>query len=155
LTFSPLAWLKVQFFCHAGPTEIGGYGISGEKNLLYVEDFITVMQRVSPVSVRFDDQAVADFFDKCVDQGLSPDRFARLWCHTHPASSVTPSTTDEETFARCFSRCNWAVMLILDRTGKSYCRLRFTAGPGAQLELPVAVDWSVWPACLRDTTWQS
>ena len=87
LTFSPLAWLKLQFFCHAGPTEIGGYGISAKKNLLYVEDFVTVKQRVSPVSVRFDDQAVADFFDLRVDQGLPPDRFARTWANGPSARS--------------------------------------------------------------------
>jgi hypothetical protein len=103
--------------------------------------------------VRVDDQAVADFFDRCVDQGLSPDRFARLWCHTHPGDSAVPSATDEDTFERCFNRCNWSVMFILARKGRTYCRMKFTAGPGAQVELPVAVDWSGWPACLCDTTW--
>jgi len=89
LTFSPLAWLKLQWFCHAGPTEIGGFGISSPKDFLYVEDFVTLRQRVCPVSVRFDDSAVADFFDQSVDRGLSPARCGRLWCHTHPGSSVT------------------------------------------------------------------
>lgn len=36
LTFAPLAWLKLQFFWHAGPTEIGGFGISSPKDFLYV-----------------------------------------------------------------------------------------------------------------------
>ena len=148
LTFSPLAFLKLQFMCHIGPTEIGGFGISAEKDLLYVEDFLTVKQRVTPVTVYFDDTAVADFFDRCVDRGLSPDRFARIWCHTHPAVSVTPSATDEATFARSFGRCDWAIMFILGRTGKTYCRMKFTAGPGTEVELPTAVDWSGWPPCL-------
>jgi hypothetical protein len=26
LTFAPLAWLKLQYFCHAGATEVGGFG---------------------------------------------------------------------------------------------------------------------------------
>src|SRR6478672_9565176 len=102
LAFAPLAWLKLQFFCHAGPTEIGGFAVSAPDNLLYVEDFQTVRQLVSPLSVQFDDQAVADFFDACVDRGLTPDHFARIWCHTHPAASVEPSATDEETFWRSF-----------------------------------------------------
>src|SRR6185369_6578875 len=93
LVFAPLAWLKLQFFCHAGPTEIGGFGIAAAADCLYVEDFVTVRQRVSPFSVRFDDAAVADFFDRSVDQGLAPARCGRLWCHTHPGSSVTPSGT--------------------------------------------------------------
>lgn len=150
LTFSPLAWLKLQFFCHAGPTEIGGFGISSPKDLLYVEDFITVRQQVSPVSVRFDDGSVADFFDKSVDAGLAPPRFGRLWCHTHPGSSVTPSGTDEETFARSFGNCDWAMMFILGRTGQTYARLVFSAGPGGTLLLPVAVDWSAWPRWLAE-----
>jgi hypothetical protein len=148
LTFAPLAWLKLQFFCHSGETEIGGFGISAEDNLLYVQDFVTVRQQVSWDTVRFDDEAVAVFFDSCVDQGLSPDRFARLWCHTHPGASVKPSATDEETFARSFGRCDWAVMFILGRTGRTYARLAFTAGPGVQLEVPVAVDWSAWAGSL-------
>jgi hypothetical protein len=147
VTFSALAWLKLQYFCHAGPTEIGGFGISAEKDLLYVEDFITIKQHVSPVTVHFDDAAVADFFDHCVDCGLRVDRFARLWCHTHPAASVAPSVTDEDTFARSFGRCDWAVMFILGRTGRTSARLKFTAGPGAQMEIVATVDWSRWPIC--------
>lgn len=150
LTFSALAWLKLQFFCQAGYTQIGGFGVSAENDPLYVEDFVTVRQQVTPVTVRFDDAAVADWFDRCVDQGLSPGRCGRIWLHTHPGASVTPSGTDEETFARVFGRCDWAVMFILGRTGKTYARLMFTAGPGAQLVLPTAVDWSGWPAGLTD-----
>ena len=70
LTFAPLAYLKLQYFCHAGETEIGGFGISSEQDLLYVEDFVTVRQHVTSVSVRFEDESVADFFDACVDRGL-------------------------------------------------------------------------------------
>src|SRR5262245_15828093 len=109
LTFAPLAWLKLQYFCHAGPTEIGGFGISSAMDFLYVEEFATLRQSVSPVSVRFADDAVADFFDQGVDRGLSPSRFGRIWCHTHPGSSVTPSGMDEETFARGFGGCDWSL----------------------------------------------
>lgn len=148
LTFAPLAWLKLQWFCHTGDTEVGGFGISAEDDLLYVSDFVTVKQQTTSVSVRFLDEAVADFFDRQIDAGLSPQRFARLWVHTHPGESVMPSATDEETFARCFGGCDWAVMAILGRTGKTYARLSFAAGPGCQLLIPTTVDWSAWPACL-------
>ena len=33
LVFAPLAWLKLQFLCHAGPTEVGGFG--GEVDFLF------------------------------------------------------------------------------------------------------------------------
>jgi hypothetical protein len=153
LTFTPLAWLKLQWFCHAGPTEVGGFGISAGDELLVVEDFITLGQDTTSASVRFRDEALADFFDRCIDAGLSPQRFARIWCHTHPADSVTPSGTDEDTFARVFGACDWSVMFILGRTGKTYARLAFAAGPGAAVPLPVAVDWSAWPAFLPDPGW--
>jgi hypothetical protein len=178
LTFSPLAWLKLQFFLHAGDTEVGGFGVSapgpapGPKpapgapgapgtperpeapgagdNLLYVADFVTVSQRTTLASVAFDDQAVADYFERCFDQGIHPSRAARIWCHTHPGDSPQPSATDEECFARVFGACDWSVMFIISRTGQTYARLSFKAGPGASLLLPVAVDWACWPALASD-----
>jgi proteasome lid subunit RPN8/RPN11 len=150
LTFSPLAWLKLQWFLHAGETEVGGFGVSAEHDPLYVQDFVTVMQRTTAVTVAFDDDAVADLFDALVDAGLPPARFARLWIHTHPGDSPHPSSTDEQTFGRAFGGCDWAVMFILSRTGRTYARLRFSAGPGADLHLPVDVDWGAWPQALAD-----
>src|SRR5271168_3712876 len=85
--FAPLAWLKLLFFCHFAPTEIGGFGISAPDDLLYVEDFVTVKQEVSPVTVRFLDEAVADFFDGCYERGIPPGHCGRLWIHTHPGDS--------------------------------------------------------------------
>ncbi len=145
LYFSPLAWLKLQWFCHAGDTEVGGFGISAAHNPLYIEEFVTLPQRTTAVTVAFDDAAVADYFDVCVDRGLKPDRFARIWLHTHPGNSALPSSTDEDTFERRFGSCDWSVMAILSRTSQTYARLAFAAGPGAQVELPVAVHWARWP----------
>jgi proteasome lid subunit RPN8/RPN11 len=149
LTFAPLAWLKLQYLCHSGPTEVGGFAIASEGNPLHVEEFVTVQQEATPLSVRFCDAAVADFFDGCIDRKLPPGRFARLWCHTHPGSSPEPSDTDEKTFERCFGNCDWAVMFILSRTNATYARLAFTAGPGSQLLIPTTVDWAAWPACVE------
>ena len=151
VTFSPLAWLKLQYLCHAGDTEVGGFGIAAEDDLLYIEDFFTVRQEVSPVSVCFNDMAVADFFDQCVDKGLSVQCFSRLWLHTHPGDSVIPSWVDEQTFHRCFGRCDWAVMFILGRTGKTYARLTYNTGPCASVLLPTSVNWSAWPYLLNET----
>lgn len=143
LVFSPLAWLKLQFFLHAGNTEIGGFGVSNEEPL-YIEDFVTIPQKTSCVTVEFDDAAVADYFDQQVDLGKVPSQFARIWIHTHPGSSPHPSNTDEATFARVFGRCDWAVMFIIARSGQMYARMQFAAGPGATVMLPVIVDWPMW-----------
>ena len=150
LTFAPLAWAKLQFFCHLGDTEIAGFGITAKNDLIYVEDFVTVRQHTSPMTVVMDDAAVADYSDRCVDAGLAPQRFLRIWCHTHPGSSPRPSGTDEDTFARVFGASDWAVMFILSRTAETYARLSFHSGPGASMEIPVRVDWSTWPKELTD-----
>ena len=142
LRFTPTAWAKLEFFCHRGDTEIGGFGVSPANDPLLIEDFITVHQRVSAVTVAFDDTAVADFYDQQVDLGRQPHQFSRIWCHTHPGDSPNPSSTDEDTFARVFGGCDWAVMFILAKGGKTYARLRFNVGPGGHLLIPVEVDFA-------------
>src|SRR5207253_2923180 len=64
LVFQPKAWLKWQFFCHAGPTEVGMFGLSDENDPLLIEDLLVVRQRTTMVSVAFDDAAVANLFDE-------------------------------------------------------------------------------------------
>ena len=107
-----------------------------------MEDLRLVRQSCTAVSVAFDDAAVADHFDEQVDAGLAPERFARVWVHTHPGACPRPSGTDERTFAAAFGGCDWAVMAILAKGGRSYARLRFAAGPGGDLVLPVDVDFA-------------
>ena len=142
LRFSPVAWAKLLFLRDADETEVGGFGISAADNLLFVEDIQLVRQSCDVGSVAFDDESVADFFDRQVNAGIAISRCARIWLHTHPGSSPQPSVTDEETFARVFGRCDWAVMFILARGGQSYARLRFHVGPGGDIDLPVQVDYS-------------
>ena len=141
LRFTPYAWAKLLFLRDAGPTEIGGFGITSVNNLLLIEDVLTISQQTTSVTVAFDDVAVADFFEQQVDQGRKPEQFARCWIHSHPGDSPMPSGTDEATFGRVFGSCDWAVMFIIARTGKTYCRLRFNVGPGGETVLPVEIDY--------------
>src|SRR5438105_5385931 len=141
LRFSPTAWAKLLFLRDAGETEIGGFGIAPADDLLFVEDVQLVKQTCTWVTADFDDESVADLFDNQVDEGRKPEQFFRLFMHTHPGDSPQPSGTDEETFARVFGRCDWAVMFILARGGKCYARLRYNVGPGVDVELPVDVDY--------------
>ena len=145
LIFSPLAWLKFQFLCHLGPTEVGAFAISDPKNPLYISTLMTVPQETTVATVKFDDTAVANYFDQCVDQGLKPAQFARLWLHSHPGDSALPSGVDEETFLRVFGTTDWAVMAILSRAGRTYARLQVNAGPGASCRLRCRVDWKSFP----------
>jgi proteasome lid subunit RPN8/RPN11 len=141
LRFSPTAWAKLLFLRDRGPTEVGGFGITPAADLLYVEDFRSVTQTCTSVSVAFDDSAVAEFFDEQIDAGHRPEQFARIWIHTHPGESPQPSHVDEEAFRRVFGPCDWAVMFIIAREGETYCRLRFRAGPGGAFEIPVMIEF--------------
>jgi proteasome lid subunit RPN8/RPN11 len=141
LRFSPTAWAKLIFLRDRGDTEVGGFGISADDDPLLVIDFQLVEQACTDVTVRFDDLAVADYFDRQVDRGLQPSNFARLWVHTHPGRSAKPSSVDEQTFDRVFSQTDWALMFVLAQGGQTYARLRFNTGPGAALTVPVAVDY--------------
>lgn len=122
--------------------EIGAFGVTPCKDLLFVEDLIIVKQKVSIVTMAFDDIAVGDFFEKQVDLGRKPEQFARIWVHSHPGNSPTPSMTDEETFQRVFGSCDWSVMCIVAHEGSSFARLRFGVGPGGYINIPVGVDYS-------------
>ena len=142
LRFSPSAWAKLQFFCDRGDCEIGGFGVCGGDDLLLVTDFVTVRQDVSSVSVAFEDESVADFFDSQIDLGRRPEQFCRIWAHTHPGNCPQPSGTDEECFERVFGGCDWAVMFILAHGGKIFAQLQHNTGPGGRMNIPVEVDYS-------------
>jgi hypothetical protein len=154
LRLTPYAWSKLLYLRDLGNTEVGGFGISSASDLLLVEDICLIQQLCSEVTVRFDDQAVADYFGQQVDAGLPPERFARIWVHTHPGTSPQPSNTDEETFARCFGNSDWAVMFILARGGQTFARLRLNAGPGGDLVLPVEVDFTQEFPAAAQATWE-
>ena len=154
LRLTAYAMAKLLFLRDLGPTEVGGFGVSAPGDLLLVEDVQLVRQQCSPVSVKFDDASVADFFDAQVDQGRVPEQFGRIWIHTHPAISACPSATDEETFARCFGRSNWALMFILARGGQTYARLRINTGPGGEMVLPVEVDFAAPFPAADQAAWQ-
>jgi proteasome lid subunit RPN8/RPN11 len=153
LRFNPTAWAKLLHLRDAGPTEVGGFGIATTDDPLLVADVCLVEQYCSSVSVAFEDQAVAEFFDQQVDLGRCPTQFARIWIHTHPGDSPVPSFTDEETFARVFGATDWAVMFILARGGQTYCRLQYHIGPGGAMELAVQVEYQQPFAASDHTAW--
>ena len=142
LRFTPTAWAKLLYLRDYADSEVGAFGISDANDLLLINDIVLVQQYCSYAYVAFDDESVADFFDQQVDAGMRPEQFARIWIHTHPVNCPLPSATDEETFDRVFGRAEWAVMFILARGGQSYARLRFNSGPGAEIKIPVAVDYA-------------
>jgi hypothetical protein len=155
LRFSPTAWAKLLHLRDLGRTEVGGFGISASDDLLRIEDVQMVRQVCTPMSTKFDDHSVAEFFDRQVDAGRKPDRFSRVWVHTHPGNCPLPSQTDEETFERVFGDVEWAVMFILACGGQTYARLRFNIGPRGEMTIPVSVDYSLSFAPSDFAIWQT
>ena len=142
MRFSPTAWAKLLYFRDKSDDEVGGFGITEPDDLLFVKEFITVKQEVTVVSVKFDDEAVGNFFDTQVDLDRKPEEFARIWLHTHPGDSPEPSATDEDTFDRVFGSCEWAVLFVVAQDGKTYAKLSFNVGPGGQVLIPAEIDYS-------------
>jgi proteasome lid subunit RPN8/RPN11 len=142
LRFSPIAWAKLLYFRDKSDNEVGGFGITDPDDLLFVRDFVIVKQEVTCISVKFDDEAVGQFFDEQVDLGRKPEQFARIWLHSHPGASPEPSGTDEETFERVFGGCQWAAMVIVAQDDSTYARLSFNVGPGGQVLILAGVDYS-------------
>lgn len=145
LRFSPTAWAKLLFLRDIGDTEVGGFAVTPEDDLLYVDDFILPKQTCGYAHTDLEDEAVADYVDEMIDQGYQPKQILRIWIHTHPNMSASPSGTDENTFERVFGGCDWAVMAIVSRNGDRYCRLQVNGGPfpGA-FEIPMEVDYETY-----------
>ena len=142
LRFSPYAWSKLLFLRDIGDTEVGGFGVAAMDDPLLILDFQLVRQTCTLASVKFHDDAVADFVDEQVDAKRTPESFFRVWCHTHPGDCALPSGVDESTFTRVFGSCDWAIMFIIADDGKTFARLRFGVGPGAEMLIPGDVDYS-------------
>ena len=154
LQFSPTAWAKLLFMRDMTDNEVGGFGVTGVDDLLFVKDFVLIKQTVSSVTVSFDDEAVADYFEDQVALGRKPEQFARIWLHSHPGMSPEPSGTDEATFSRVFGRSQWAVMFIISSNGETYARLRFNCGPGGEIKIPVIVDYTAEFESSDFTNWE-
>ena len=156
LRFSPTAWAKFLFMRDIGDTEVGGFAITMPDDLLYIDDFILPKQECGWASVDFDNESVADITDDLIDEGFKPAQFLRIWIHTHPSMSASPSKTDEDTFEKAFGGCDWAIMAIVSTNGDHYCRLQINGGPlPGSFEIPIEVDYESYDFPASDSEgWQ-
>lgn len=129
LRFTPYAWAKLLFLRDHGNTEVSFYALTDKEDISKVIDVLMVPQKCSMAYTEFKDDGIADFFDKMVDAGHEIENFARIWVHTHPGASASPSNTDEKTFKDAFGNNHWAIMAILGTTGETTCRLRYQSQP--------------------------
>jgi len=142
IVFSLMAWCKINFFLQHADTEVGGFCISSPNDLLYVEDFRLIKQEASIASIEFDPIGLADYMEDLGEEGIPLVRGARIWCHTHPSGSASPSPTDRETFANNFSHTSFAAMFIISKDQRTHCTLRMASNNMLlEKDIGVHVQW--------------
>jgi hypothetical protein len=146
LRFSPYAWAKLLFMRDIGGTEVGAKAITRKDDFLYVEDMLFIKQRCSAVLTRFSDSACNQLVLQMHEKGIPQAQFDRVWVHTHPGNSATPSGTDEENLINTYGNADWMIMFILAKGGETYCRLRMKpqlpGGPIVSMNIPHEIDWT-------------
>ena len=149
--FAKLRWFRLNCnenvvldYKAQNPTflEVSLMGISAsEEDLNHIVDFRCVPQEVTSGLTEPTDEGMASYFeDMVIDEGISAMRCGRFWAHTHPGTSPTPSSTDNETFGKWFKESDYGVMYIL-ADGDDSCRVKHaTKYFGIQTEeMPVFV----------------
>ncbi len=140
MKFDQTAWDKLCYLRDKGQTEVGGFAVSHDDDLLHVREIHLVPQETTSVTVKFEDSGVADFTENMFEDGIHPRQCLRIWWHTHPGDSATPSFVDEDTFEKVFGKCSWSIMFILAEGGEHYARLQLRGDLEGSIILPVQVQ---------------
>jgi hypothetical protein len=102
-----------------------------EKRGFTVADAVLVKQEVSVAHVDLDMDWWAEKQVELFETGGIQPWQTSAWIHTHPAGVERPSLTDEETMRESFGAWDFAIMIILTKSGRFYARMDFnhTFGP--------------------------
>lgn len=99
-------------------------GISSPDDPLFITDFVFLPQECTSVNTDFDTDAQNEWVQDQMEAGLNPESFARVWAHTHPGQSASPSSTDWDTFEEAMGSMPWGIMLILGTSNEFVCVFR-------------------------------
>lgn len=124
LKLTPYAFSKLRWMQQRGKTEVAGWGIGSEDDLLLIEDFVLVKQVAAMASFEMTKEGLQEYYAAMLGKGLPMGRISRVMFHTHPMASPEPSSTDEENFEDLFANADWGVMAIIGSEGNTYARLR-------------------------------
>ncbi len=156
---TPYAFAKLQFWRDAGDTEITCFAVDVARTdgSILIVDYIMPGHDATVVSVDIEADDLADLMEEAAAAGIDAARLTRLWQHTHPGDSASPSSVDE---AQCreFAGGDWHAMLILAKGGEWYARID-VAGPVPHSTLcDVRIDWQADSPAVDDFTrkeWQA
>lgn len=140
---SPYAYQKILFMRDIGDSEVSGFAVTDEEQPDLITDFHLIKQQCTVVTTEMDSEGLADYLEDMVENGFQPGNCMRVWIHTHPGSSPSPSGTDEATFKELSSKFAYFVMLIIAEKGAKFGRLAFSQGCGGTAPVEWDVDWTV------------
>lgn len=112
---------KIQDALSTIKTEFSAFGIIESMDPIKIVDLYIPKQECSMASTDMDDDDVANFIEDWTDEGWQPWQLQRVWIHTHPSGVANPSSTDYDTFERCFGSGDWGVMMIFAKSGEIVC----------------------------------
>lgn len=140
LTFSPRTWAKIVFMMNRGKTEVSGFGISHPQDLLYVTDFKLVRQFGRPAFTEMLDPDLAAYVEDMCKAGIPPARCLRVWIHTHPGMSCSPSGHDEKTFERMTEMSDWGIMCVIADNDSSARLIVRSSGLASRTQLKTTIS---------------
>lgn len=143
LRFTAYSWAKYHYLRDLTSNEVTCFGITDEDDPLLVRDLWVPKQEVSVATTELDDESFAISVEE-MGKMAPPSTFTRIWLHTHPGSSATPSSTDRTTQSTTFSTCEWHVMGILARDGQTHCEMSWWGPDRKSLlsaKIPMEVAW--------------
>lgn len=157
VTVAPSVWNRLMFWAHNKKgLEVSAMGLVPAKSLskgeIYVKDIVMLSQENSSVYTEMDDEAMNKYYEEQFAEEKKIGEFGCVWLHTHPSESCTPSSIDEETFKKTFSRHPWALMLILGKGGDMFGRIKNNF-PHIEQEVEVVVDWTDWESIIDTDDW--
>ncbi len=142
LNFTPFAWMKMVCMIQECDTEVAGFGLLDPEDLCSITDIKIIKQAASCSSVDFDTAALAAWRFEYMGEGHKPEHMERVWIHTHPGFSPSPSSIDYGTFDDACELNDWMCMVIVDNHYKTYGQICYQSGPKIELRLNVGVDWT-------------
>ena len=154
MRITPLAYQKLVWFMRRGNTEVTGFGLLDAEEKDLIIDFNLVKQTCSTCTIDMDKEGMAEYVQHMYEKyEISPAQCFRIWIHTHPGNSNTPSGTDEEQFKELMEQYPWFVMMIMAQDESIYCRLghkinneaveNILDGAYRTILLNVEIDWTV------------
>jgi hypothetical protein len=141
LTFSPEAWLKMNYLLLRAKHKIMAVGVTSPDDLMYVTDLILLKQYNSVKSVRFDQKAWQNYLETNAKLSKDFNTLARVLVITTPDFESGPDDEDDQVFSETMDCFPFAALCVQSRNFEVYCRLRLALGHiDYEQEVEVEVD---------------